>query len=540
MLLSDAVAAHVRAGMHLNFASTPARSNAAIREVARQFRTSDPGFTFSATGFHSTAHLLGMLRLGNRYIGCFFGDNYPHPRPNPLYGRLAEEGARLEHWSLLTYVCALRAAALDHPYAVTTSLRGTTLGQELAASGSYFQVPDPAVPGETIGLVAPLRPDLTFVHAAAATADGDVVSYPPFAEGFWGAMAARHGVIVTVEQIIGTDRLRSLGGPVALPAHRVLAVCEVPRGAHPQPVFTPRGTGLPSYPDDGAHYLLWRRMASEPALFDRYAEAVLDPSGDPAFDTGAAPPRGRALSPSVAERTILRAAAVIAERVRAQGYRTLLAGIGQSFLAARLARLRLAAEGVQVAVMVETGMYDVECGPDADGFLLAHRNIERARRLSSVEDILGSLVCGADSGRCLAVVGAAQIDPTGAINSTRLAGGRQLVGSGGAGDIMARAAETVVVTACDPARLVEAVDYVTSPGHAVRWIVTDLCTFSRDDTRSTAWTACAIETPADADRVDLACPWPGLAVDARAPASPVTEEDLAELRRLDHQAFYRS
>src|SRR5437764_965857 len=110
--LVDAVRTYVRPAMHLNFASTPSRSNAAVREVARCFQGTSPGFILSATGFHSTAHLLALLRLGKRYISCFFGDNYPIPRPNPLYTQLLQEGVELEHWSLWSYVTALRAGAL--------------------------------------------------------------------------------------------------------------------------------------------------------------------------------------------------------------------------------------------------------------------------------------------------------------------------------------------------------------------------------------------------------------------------------------------
>src|SRR5687768_17012444 len=104
--LADAISRHVRPGMHLHFASTPARSNAAIRELARRFRGLSPDFVLSATGFHSSAHLLGLLRLAKKYVGCFFGDNYPAPRPNRLYQELANEGAVLEQWSLLSYVLA--------------------------------------------------------------------------------------------------------------------------------------------------------------------------------------------------------------------------------------------------------------------------------------------------------------------------------------------------------------------------------------------------------------------------------------------------
>ena len=73
----------------------------------------------------SMCRSLALLGLGRRYIGCFFGDNYPTPRPNQLYQSLSDTGVALEHWSLLTYVLALRAGALGQPYAVTSSLSGT-------------------------------------------------------------------------------------------------------------------------------------------------------------------------------------------------------------------------------------------------------------------------------------------------------------------------------------------------------------------------------------------------------------------------------
>ena len=51
----------------------------------------------AATGFHSSAHLLAILRLGRKYVACFFGDNYPIPHPNELYMSLVTEGA-VRNW----------------------------------------------------------------------------------------------------------------------------------------------------------------------------------------------------------------------------------------------------------------------------------------------------------------------------------------------------------------------------------------------------------------------------------------------------------
>jgi 3-oxoacid CoA-transferase subunit A len=168
--LADAIRAHVAPGMHLHFASTPSRSNAAIRELARAFIDARPGFCVSATGFHSMAHLLPMLGLAGRLIASFFGDHYPAPRPNPLYSRLADAGLPIEHWPLWTLVASFRAGAQGDAWTVNRSLRGTTMAAELAARGAYREL---AMPGEpaphTIGLCAALRvldPTGTYRHRA--------------------------------------------------------------------------------------------------------------------------------------------------------------------------------------------------------------------------------------------------------------------------------------------------------------------------------------------------------------------------------------
>lgn len=98
----------------------------------------------------------------------------------------------------------------------------------------------------------------------------------------------------------------------------------------------------------------------------------------------------------------------IMQCVRADGHHVILAGIGHAFFAARAAKLLLAAEGMEVDVLVETGMYGIDCAASGP-FLLGHDVISGARRLSSIEDALGAVACGADN-KCVGVVGAAQVD----------------------------------------------------------------------------------------------------------------------------------
>lgn len=62
-------------------------------------------------------------------------------------------------------------------------------------------------------------------------------------EGVWGALAARRGVIATVEQIV--DDIRPWSHLVVIPAHRTLSVTECRFGAHPGGLF---GTFTPAAP----------------------------------------------------------------------------------------------------------------------------------------------------------------------------------------------------------------------------------------------------------------------------------------------------
>jgi acyl CoA:acetate/3-ketoacid CoA transferase alpha subunit len=487
--------------MHLNFASTPSRSNAAVRELARQFQDTRPQFELSATGFHSTLHLLGLLRLGRRYRACFFGDNYPSPQPNPLYRELLREGAEFEHWSLWSYVSALRAAALGHSYAVTSSLHGSALGADLARAKKFVAIDDPLCAGKPLGLLAPLSPELVFLHAPLADRSGNIGFFPPLSEGFYGALAARTGLIVTVERVLDAGTIPDTAQLLPAPSQRVLAICEVPHGAHPQPLHVASTSPVPGYHDDFEHYERWRKLSLEPALLRAFLTEVLhapDPEGAYLQFAGRArlaaqrvtvpesvlPPRALGVtantgsSPSFelsdAERLILAAARALVRRVRVAQCSSLLAGIGQAFAAARLAAVLAEACGLSLEISIETGMSGVDPWR-AHPFLLSERTMASAQRLSSVETVLGALTCGGQN-RCLGVLGAAEVDEAGNLNSSYV-GGELLVGSGGANDIASSAREVLVL--CPAKRLTQRVEYVTSPGQRVRVIATELGVLER-------------------------------------------------------------
>jgi acyl CoA:acetate/3-ketoacid CoA transferase alpha subunit/acyl CoA:acetate/3-ketoacid CoA transferase beta subunit len=494
--LPEALSRFVEPGMHLCFGSTPSRSNAAVRELARKFRGKSPEFTLSATGFHSLLHLLALLRLGRRYIGCFFGDNYPAPRANRLYGELLREGYDLEQWSLWSYVSALAASAHGHPFGFTRSLIGTTLGARLAQQGKLFEIPDPARPDRRLGLVRAITPDITFLHAPLGDAHGNVAFSPPYGEGFYGALAARQGVIVTVERVVPSDVLGTLPHFRPLPAHRVLAVCEEPFGAHPQPLHVAPAELRalePGYADDYAAYQAWRSMSQDPDAFSGFEAQVLAAADGSAayrrFASGARlealrrpasslppPPPLTVAQLEATDDLLLLAGRTLARRILLGRYRSILAGIGQAFGACRLAKLLLAERGEDVELMVETGFSDIDVA-SAHPFLLSRENVASAARLTAVDSMLGALCCGG-SAACIGVIGAAEVDVDGNVNSTE-SDGELLVGAGGAPDIAACAQEVMVLSRADPRRLRGKVAYITSLGHNVRTIVTEACVFER-------------------------------------------------------------
>ncbi len=548
--LSEAVASHVAPGMHLHFASTPSRSNAAVREVARVFKNSNPKFEISSSGFHSMLHVLPRLGLGVKYRACFFGDNYPVPRPNGLYQAIFDASeATLEVWSLLSYVESLRAGAMGYPFATTRSLRGSDMATDLGNAGAYIEVAMPTRDGgsETHGMVRGIRPDIAFVHGLLGDRHGNIVFSQPTSESFWSTVAARVGVIATVERIVEPCELAAFRDSMPVPRHNVLSISEEPRGAHPQPLFAAPRFGVEGYQDDLDHYVYWRKLATDDAAFAAFCEDVLEAEdgrrGYEIFCSRVARERACATTKKErpfsanAEALIVLAARTIYQRVREGGFRIIIAGIGNSFFASKLAMQWLEAEGVVVDVIVETGMVGIACGADGHPFLLSYENMGRAARVTNAENALGTLTCGADN-RCLGVVGAGQIDKDGNVNSTVLQDGTFLVGSGGANDIASCSEEVIVLTRCDSARLVQQVDYITSPGTLVRTIVTERCTFHKDETAGWCLGAIYPMTEEESEVSAIAavkeqCPWPIRTSRAMKYTHAVTDDERARLAVLD-------
>jgi acyl CoA:acetate/3-ketoacid CoA transferase alpha subunit/acyl CoA:acetate/3-ketoacid CoA transferase beta subunit len=492
--LEEAICRNVSAGDVVQVVCGHSRWTCLAREMARQFWGSDAGITLVMTSLGSMGALFVAGRVVSRVVTAYSGDTFPTYSPNPVLQRAYESGrVEVEHWSILTLTQRLEAAARGLPAAVTGSLAGSSMAENEA----FVQLDSPYGP---VGLLRPLMPDVALLHAAVADRAGNLAMSEPLLEGIWGAWAARRGVVASVEAVV--DSLEGLGYRVKVPAHRVLSVVHAPFGAHPGGCSAP---GLPceSYGEDitffteaaraartgledfarkwviepeshdsylsllGEERLSWLRQRSDPNSWLEDNESHPVPVDEPVSDW---------------ETAAALAAREVESVVRSIGADGVLAGAGVANLAAWVAVGRCRIAGIDVHLTAELGLWGYTPTP-ADPYIFNHRVFPRTLQLSDSLTVLG-MVVGGPGTRVVGCLGAAQVDVAGNINSTELrsAGRRRfLVGSGGANDVASRADAVVVVTVARNGRIVEAVDYVTGPGHRVVAVVTDLGILRRQD-----------------------------------------------------------
>ena len=547
--LAEAVAQHVRAGDVLHPIVGHTRWTASTREIVRQWWGRDPGFTLAMLSLSSLGALFFRGELVRKVITGYSGDTFPNFTPNSWFAKAYERGdVQVEHWSFLAFSQRLEAAARGLPAIVTRSIAGSSMEDNDA-----FARAD--TPFGEVGLLAPLVPDVALMHAHLADREGNVVVHPPLLEGVWGALAARRGVIVTVERIV--DDVRPWSHLVRIPAHRVLAVVECPMGAHPGGLYT-GDLPLDGYGED---YDFWVEARSatraDPDVYDAWIRhwvldvetqeqwlakvgpdrvATLRAKADPESwraDVAAHPP-DLAAPVNAWERAAVWGARHLATRVAATGADAVLAGAGVANLAAWLGVQIASAAGSGVKLTAEIGLWDYDATL-GDPFVLNHRNFPTATMLADAQFVLGALVGGPGT-TTIGCLGGAQVDRFGNINSTWIPPRPFLVGSGGGNDVASTAAENVIVATLTSKRTVADCGYVTSPGTHVQGLVTDLATFEK---RAGVLEVTALAPGVSFDEVRELCGW-----DLAAPSDdlPVLAEptaaEVAALRRWDPQGWF--
>jgi len=564
--LADAVHQHVKAGDTLYVGAAHGRANVLVREVTRQWWGRRPDFTLATIGVDSPWTALIHGGLVRRVITTFMGEGYPFPTPQALISRAVLEGRlEVQNWSMLTLPLRLLAGAMGVPFLTTRSLLGSSMEDDNARAGDFIAADDPFGAEGRVGYVRALVPDVALIHAWAADRAGNVLTAAPLNENLYGAMAARRGALVTVERIVSTEFIRRHSSLVKLPAQYVQAVVEAPQGCHPGGMYAMGVPELEGYAEDLEWILECRRAFREPATADAWIkEWILDVPDQQAYlaklgyarimETkgradgdawvseleslaSALPAPGAPASPS--EWMVVTAARLLGEKVRAHGYRTFLAGVGNSNLAAWLAAYELKRAGVDVELMAETGMVGYLPRP-AEPFVFSFRNFPSSKMLTDILHVMGVFMGGRHNA-CLGSLAAGQIDKHGNINSTIIPGVAYVTGSGGANDITSSAREVLVSLQQSAKRFVDKVPYITAPGRAVRTVVSDLGVYEKHGEDGTLRLTGVFGNRPEAEAVDAArsaCGWDlAVAPSLRRSVAPGADE-LALVRLFDPRRYF--
>jgi acyl CoA:acetate/3-ketoacid CoA transferase alpha subunit/acyl CoA:acetate/3-ketoacid CoA transferase beta subunit len=562
--LSEAVRRHVAPGEVLYIGTAHARAHTLAREVARQWWGKKPGFTVATVSFGSPVTALIAGGLVEKAITTYLGESYPYPAPQPISGRAALEGRlQVQSWSMLTFPLRLIAGAMGVPFLPTLSLLGSSIEEENQRQGDFLVADDPFGVDGRVGYVRALVPDVALIHAWAADRAGNAIVAPPMNEGLYGAMAAKRGAVVTVEKIVSTDFIRRHAELVKLPGQYVAAVVEAPLGSHPGGMYGMNVPELEGYAEDLEFILRMRKAFRKPETAEEWIkEWILDCPDQESYNAklghakimelkGRAhtdawvseiasladhlPPDGKWNS---SEMMVVAASRVLAEKARANGYQTFLAGAGNSNLAAWLAAYQLKKEGVDIELMAEAGMVGYLPRP-AEPFVFSFRNFPSCKMLTDIFHVMG-IFMGGRHNRCLGSLAAGQIDKLGNINSTIIPGVTYITGSGGANDIASSARETVVTLRQTAERFVGKAPYITAPGRKVSAVVSDLGMYKKDADGELVLTGIyAGSSETDAVRAAKgSCGWDLKVAPALRRFDPPEPDELRLIRLFDPRRFF--
>lgn len=180
------------------------------------------------------------------------------------------EAGRLEweeysHFSMIT---RLQAGAAGLPF---MPMNPTAAGDLENVNPLFRRVTDP-FSGREVVVVPPLHPDVAIVHVQRADALGNAQIWGILGEQKEAAFAARH-VILTAEEIVDEEVIRSDPNRTLIPEFIVDAVVQVPYCSHPS--YT---QGY--YDRDNTFYLAWDQISESPdrvqAYLDEWVYGVKD------------------------------------------------------------------------------------------------------------------------------------------------------------------------------------------------------------------------------------------------------------------------
>jgi glutaconate CoA-transferase subunit A len=137
----------------------------------------------------------------------------------------------VEDHSNLTIAMALKAGAMGVPFMPCR----TALGSGLYQTNQHLETITCPFSGNTLTAVAAINPDVAIVHVQRADAYGNAHAWGNLGVSREACLASRH-VILTAEEIVAPEIIRSDPNRIITPGFKVDAVVHWPWGAHPSPV----------------------------------------------------------------------------------------------------------------------------------------------------------------------------------------------------------------------------------------------------------------------------------------------------------------
>lgn len=165
-----------------------------------------------------------------------------------------------EEYSHFSMISRLQAGATGLPF---MPMNPTAAGDLEKANPNYRQVIDP-YSGKPVVVVPPLKPDVAIVHVQRCDSEGNAQIWGIIGEQKEAAFAAER-VIVTAEEIVNQEVIRSDPNRTIIPGFIVDAVCQVPYCSHPS--YT---QGY--YDRDNEFYLKWDEISKSKDAVREYLD----------------------------------------------------------------------------------------------------------------------------------------------------------------------------------------------------------------------------------------------------------------------------
>jgi glutaconate CoA-transferase, subunit A len=255
--LSEAIRRHVHAGDSVYAAGfTHLIPFAAGHEIIRQgindlvLARATPDLIYDQMVAAGCARKVVFSYMGNPGVGSL------------RFVRSEIEAGRLEweEYSHFSMISRLQAGASGLPF---MPMNPTGAGDLETANPLYRRVTDP-YSGREIVVVPALNPDVAIVHVQRADAEGNAHIWGIIGEQKEAAFAAER-VILTAEEIVEAEVIRSDPNRTLIPGFIVDAVCEVPYASHPS--YT---QGY--YDRDNGFYLEWDEISKTQAAVQAYLD----------------------------------------------------------------------------------------------------------------------------------------------------------------------------------------------------------------------------------------------------------------------------